>query len=345
MTTTTRKAVTAVIAAALIAGPIIGVASAASAHDQALSVTCTQISLNLSNYPSGSTVGGVIDGVDLGTSTFGPSFSQSAPLDPAVPHTYTITVKSGDGDTRYDKTFTGKSDPACIPVVTPPPVEPPVVTPPVTPPVEEPPVVTPPPAPVFYVQPFIDCLGGRFVFDNIGNTVAGTFIAQGVTYVVPAGTALHSDADGTLLQPLDGIYTITAGETTWTFPSSGNCPTTPPTEEPTTPPVTTPPTDVPVPSDEPTVPVTVPTPPVTPTGSPSDTTGSSPVPSVSTPLVVTGDARTVAGTDSTPEPDASALAFTGARDLTAWIAAAAALIAAGFAAIVVPILRRRKQAE
>jgi hypothetical protein len=325
--TTTRT--TAVISAAILIGvPLTGIvfASSAQAHDGGITATCTSLSANLSNYPGGSTIGGIVDGIDLGSSTFGPSFSQTVPLEPTIPHTWTITVKSGDGDSRYDFTKTGASDPACIPVV----------VPPVTPPV----VVTPP-VPVFYLQPFIDCLGGRFVFDNIGNTVDATFVAQGVAYLVPAGTAIHTHADGTLLQPIDGTYTITAGDQTWTFPTAGNCPT----EEPTPPVV--PPTDEP--TEQPTPPAEPSTPSHEPTSSPTASAPSTPATPPSSPPSVAPVASSVASversavlTASPVVPPADALAYTGTRDLTAWIALAAAFITAGFASKVVPILRRRK---
>lgn len=328
---TTTRTTAAISAAILIGVPIavLSIASSAQAHDGGITATCTSLSANLSNYPDGSTIGGIVDGIDLGTSTFGPSFSQTLPLDPTIPHTWTITVKSGDGDGRYDFTKTGASDPSCSPVV--------------VPPVEEPPVVIPPPVVVTEprVQDYIDCLGGRFVLDNTASTTDVTYVVQGTSYVVPAGTATHTDADGTLYQPYDGTYTITAGDQTWTFPTAGNCPT----EEPTPPVVP--------PTDEPTA---QPSPPVAPTPSPSQpgATGATPnsstpaTPQLSqpnTPTTVQNVAATVPDVVPTVSPvvqPADALAYTGTRDLTAWIALAAALIAAGIASKVVPILRRRK---
>jgi hypothetical protein len=325
---TTTRTTAAISAAILIAVPLAGlsIASSAQAHDGGITATCTSLSANLSKYPGGSTIGGIVDGINLGTSTFGPSFSQTLPLDPTIPHTWTITVKSGDGDSRYDFEKTGASDPACIPVV--------------VPPVEEPPIVTPPPVVVTEprAQNYADCLGGRFVLDNTGSTTDATYVVQGTSYVVPAGTALHTDADadGTLYQPYDGTYTITAGDQTWTFPTAGNCPT----EEV-------------LPTDEPTE---QPSPPAEHTPSPSQpgATGATPNPSTpstpqssqpNTPTTVQNVAATVPDAVPTVSPvaqPADALAYTGTRDLTAWIALAAALIAAGIASKVVPILRRRK---
>lgn len=205
-------AVIAAAVATMFAAPTV-----ASAHDKKITATCTSLSANLTNYPAGSTIGATLDGVDLGTTTFGPSYSDSVALDPAVAHTWTIKVTSGDGDKRYNFTENGKSDPRCIPVVTPPVV------------VD---VVQP------HIQDYIDCLGGRFVLDNTGSTVAVTYTVQGTAVVVPAGQAIHTDADSTLYQPLDGTYTVTAGDKVWTFPTAGNCPTDQPTDP--NPPVTTP---------------------------------------------------------------------------------------------------------
>ena len=71
---TTTRTTAAISAAILIGVPVAGVAfaSAAQAHDGGITATCTSLSANLSNYPSGSTIGGIVDGIDLGTSTFGP---------------------------------------------------------------------------------------------------------------------------------------------------------------------------------------------------------------------------------------------------------------------------------
>lgn len=328
---TTTRTTAAISAAILIGVPLTGLmlAAPAQAHDAGITSTCTSLSANLSNYPGGSIIGGIVDGVDLGTSTFGPSFSQTLPLDPSIPHTWTITVKSGDGDSRYDFTKTGASDPACIPVAVPPAEEPPVITPP-------PVVVTEP-----RVQDYVDCLGGRFVLDNTGSTTDVTYVVQGTSYVVPAGTATRTDADGTLYQPYDGTYTITAGDQTWTFPTAGNCPT----EEPTPPVV--PPTDEP--TEQPSVPVeqpsTSPEPVPTTPGSSQLTPATLPSQPLSESAQTSNAGMTVSATVPIVSPvvqHADALAYTGTRDLTAWIALAAAFIAAGFAAIIVPILRRRK---
>jgi hypothetical protein len=252
-------AVIAAAVATMFAAPTV-----ASAHDGGIKATCTSLSANLTNYPAGSTIGGTLDGVDLGTTTFGPSYSNAVALDPAVAHTWSIRVASGDGDKRYDFTESGKSDPKCIPVATPPVV------------VD---VVQP------HIQDYIDCLGGRFVLDNTGSTVAVTYTVQGTPIVVPAGQAIHTDADGTLYQPLDGTYTVTVGAKAWTFPTAGNCPI----EQPAGPnsPATTP--EVPSSPDTPTTPPAQtavpsapagPAPSVTPTPTPATpSTGSNVAPS------------------------------------------------------------------
>lgn len=300
-----RTRITAALAAVgLAAIGSLALAGPASAHDQTFDVTCTSITVNLTNYPAGSTIGGTLDGVDLGTTTFGPSFSQSAALDPAVAHSWSIVVVSGDGDHSFDRTFAGVSDPACIPVVVPP-VEPPVE--------EEPPVVVPP-AIVLEprVQDYVDCLGGRFVLDNTGSNQPVTFTVQQTAYQVAAGAALHTDADGTLYQPVDGLYTVTALDQTWEFASAGNCPVDEPEEPATT--VVPPVTATPVTPATPVVPVTpaAPTTPATLTA----ITPATPAPAAA--------ARALSDTDS--------LAFTGSSS-TPVVIAAAAMLAAGIALV------------
>jgi hypothetical protein len=190
----------------------LAAASPASAHTPDFEVTCTSASIDLTNYPAGSTVSGTLDGVDLGTITFGAEgYHGHTALDPAVPHEWNIVVKSGDGNHRYDVTYAGKSDPSCIPVV--PPTEPPT------------PVVVP------LVQDYVTCDGGAFVLDNTGSNEDVTYTVNGVSFPVPAGKAVHTDADGTLIQPTAdlGGYLVTAGDRSWTFPAAGDCGTTVPT--------------------------------------------------------------------------------------------------------------------
>lgn len=119
-------------------GVLVGLAAVAiagapaSAHTPEVSVDCDSIELTLTGYPAGSTVGGTLDGADVGTTTFDGSFS-SGPfaLDPTVAHTWSIVIDSSDGE-KYDKVITGSSDPDCIP--------------------EEPPVVPEKPEPVVTVE-------------------------------------------------------------------------------------------------------------------------------------------------------------------------------------------------
>ena len=276
--------------AALGLGGALVATSAASAHDKTVDITCTSIGIMLTNYPSGSTVGGTIDGVDLGTSTFGSEgFAYSQALDPAVPHTYTLVVKSGDGNYAFDINESGKSDPACIPVVVPPTEEP-------TPPVTTPPVVD---VVVPKIQDYLSCDGAAFVLDNTGSNVDVVYTINGIEYPVAAGTALHTDADGTLIAPNEVGYTVTAADQSWYFPAltAEECPVAevppvvvPPTDEPTPPTETTPPT----PTETPVAPAPVAT------------------PGVAAPILVTDNApaQRVAAVD-TPE----GLAYTGSNPL------------------------------
>lgn len=138
-----RKITALSATAAVVLGAAFFGASSAQAHDKKVDLTCTSINLSLTNYPANSVVDGTLDGQALGATTFNGSFSFSQALDPTVPHTYSLVVKSGDGNARFNINESGKSDPACIPtpppVVTEPPVEEtPEPTPEVTPPAEEP---------------------------------------------------------------------------------------------------------------------------------------------------------------------------------------------------------------
>lgn len=112
---------------------------------------------------------------------------------------------------------------------TPEPSTPPVTETPEPEPTEEP--STPPTMPVVepHVQDYVTCKGGAFVLDNTGSTSDVTYTVNGVEFPVPAGLAVHTDADGTLVQPVDGAYTVTAGDRTWTFPAAADCtPSAPP---------------------------------------------------------------------------------------------------------------------
>lgn len=354
---------------------VLAAPQAAQAHDGGVTATCTSLSANLSNYPAGSTIGGTLDGVNLGTSTFGPSFSQTAALDPAVPHTWSITVTSGDGDPRYSFTSAGKSDPSCIPVVeeppvVTPPVEPPVVVPPVEPPVTEPPVVTPPVEPPVVVPPVVtppvvtppvvtppaaviapevasvcEHRGSTFRLVNTNSTVDVLYTLTGVTtktYLVPAGANVGTSN----YRPKTGeVLTITAADRVWTFVASGGCF---PSEQPPVivPPVVTPPVDVPTTPTTPTTPVDVPTTPVTPATPEAPVAVVTPAPVAPTLVAAAEDTTPVriAAVDEAPAAD-TALAYTGTDTLAQGIALAGGLtlLVAGFGALLIARLRRGRE--
>lgn len=337
---------------------VVAAPQAAQAHTPTFVTSCTQIALQLQGYPAGSTTTAVVDGKTAWSATFGAEgFQDSVNFAPNTRHDWTVSVVSSDGP-RYSFTETGATPASCItppPVVTPP-VEPPVVVPPVeppvvvTPPVEPPVVVTPPveppvvTPPVVVVEPrvqdYITCDGGAFVLDNTASTAEVTYLVQGVTFVVPAGEAVHTDADGTRLQPIDGTYTVTAGDRSWSFASVGNCPTeeppvvTPPTDEPTTPveePTTpsTPVEETPAeePTAEPTTPVTI-APVLTETPAPAA-------------VIVPAETPAAVAVASTETPDG--LAFTGSTaNLWAAIGGSLGLALLGLGAVLVA--RRRQVA-
>lgn len=220
---------------------------------------------------------------------------------------------------------------------------------------------TEPPAPVTEprVQDYISCKGGAFVLDNTGSTVDVTYTINDLPYVVPAGQAVHTDADGTILQPNSDYegYTIVAGETSWNFPSAGNCPVpepeTPVTEEPTPDPTPTDEPGTPAPTDEPTTPAPTdePTVPVeTPSAEPTAPVTVSPAPEAST-EPTTEPTRTAvvvpAGDQGTTPPAASAkaqdgtLAYTG-TDAGAFLPWALVLIGSGAALLAVRSIRRNR---
>lgn len=121
-----KKLAAITTATALVGASVLLMAGPASAHTPELTYDCDSIEVTLTGYPSGSTINGVLDGVNLGTTTFSGNYS-SGPivLDPSVAHEWTITIDSSDGD-RFDKVITGQSPAVCLPVV--PPKPEPVVT-------------------------------------------------------------------------------------------------------------------------------------------------------------------------------------------------------------------------
>lgn len=141
------------ISAAVAALGIIGVgALSAQAHDGAVEASCTAgLTINLANYPDGSTIGGTIDGKPYDRTEFDGSYFDRIPWEPTVDHGYSLSVVSGDGDHRYDRTYAAAVT-GCVPTPSPTPTTPPVTetpTPePTTPPVTETPTPEPTAPPV-----------------------------------------------------------------------------------------------------------------------------------------------------------------------------------------------------
>ncbi|OII15390.1 hypothetical protein BIU97_14555 [Curtobacterium sp. MCBA15_009] len=108
-------------AVSIVAGGIaaVAVAGIASAHTPVVSATCTDLHVSLTSYPSGSTADVVLDGADQGTTTFGrEGYDRHYALDVTATHTWSVAVTSGDGDRRFDRTYSGASDAACVPTAT-----------------------------------------------------------------------------------------------------------------------------------------------------------------------------------------------------------------------------------
>ncbi|GAA2175899.1 hypothetical protein GCM10009846_27590 [Agrococcus versicolor] len=82
------------------------------------------------------------------------------------------------------------------------------------------------------IQDYVAACDAAFVLDNSSSTVDVTYTVNGVSYRVPAGTGIHTDADGTRIAPVDGQYVITTDTgRTWTFPARA-CGVTPVPSEP-----------------------------------------------------------------------------------------------------------------
>lgn len=341
-------------AVVLAAAGAVAIPLAASAHTPQATLTCDTAALSLTSYDKHATADVTLDGLSVHAGEFGGRLVTSYPVTAgADTHTLVVHVVSRDGaQYGYDQTLTATG---CAPVA--PPTEeptPPPTTPPVIPPAD---VVAP------LVQDYITCDGSAFVLDNTGSTVDVTYTVAGKSFLVPAGTAVHTDADGFLFPADIGPVTITTtpGDKSWTFASASDCAVTPPTEEPTTPPTTEP---TPEPTPEPTTPPVTETPAPTPTPSdqpsepvspseqptaPSPTDGTSqpssspvaPVPSNSTtpPAVVDADAT------STPDE----LAYTGS-DMTVakqigYVGAGILAIGLGATLLTMLHLRRKRNAE
>jgi hypothetical protein len=342
-------------AVVLAAAGAVAIPLAASAHTPQATLTCDTAALSLTSYDKHATADVTLDGVSVHAGEFGGRLVTSYPVTAGVDtHTLVVHVVSRDGaQYGYDQTLTATG---CAPVA-PPTEEPtqPPTTPPVTPPAD---VVAP------LVQDYITCDGSAFVLDNTGSTVDVTYTVAGKQFLVPAGTAVHTDADGFLFPADIGPVTITTtpGDKSWTFASASDCAVTPPTEEPTTPPTTEPtpepttppvtdtPAPTPTPSDQPTAP--------TPTGGtkqPNEPTAAPSGPSHATPAVQspkpssitlpTSTAAPVAVDTSTPDQ----LAYTG-TDMTVAkqvgiVGASILLVGLGATLLTMLHLRRKRNAE
>lgn len=214
-------------------------ATAASAHDAQASLSCDDWSVSASNYPAGSSGTVIVDGVTDFSGTFDHGGQRSGVFtDETVDtHRLQVSITSPDGWPEFvvDETVTD-----CAVV---------------TPPTEQPPVVVP------HIQDYIGNCDAAFVLDNTGSTLPVVYTINGTRYIVEAGTAVHTDADGTRIAPMDGGYSIvTDTGRKWFFPAR-ECPVVTPPE--TTPPVTVPPSDEPpvvTPDPTPSEPVETPEP-------------------------------------------------------------------------------------
>jgi hypothetical protein len=348
------------VAALIGTGAAVAVSSSASAHTGTLatSTSCSTDGSTRTITYTGKTTNVPERGKGhVATLTVGeiaPSGSAIAPATQTVTgntsYTFTQTVPgttiSGQATAFLKWGDNAKSDPIgkwseSAPCTTPTP-EP---TPTPTAPTPEP-TTTPTPKPVVepHIQDYITCDGAAFVFDNTGSTVDVTYKIDDKTYVVPAGKAIHTDADGFLFPADHGVYTITAtpGDKTWTFAPAEHCATTPPVPTPTP----TPSTPVtPVPTPEPTTPVTPqpshePTPPVTHTPEPTPPVTHTPEPTTApTPTASeTPKAVTPVVTNHTNTPKGT-LAFTGAEGLGYGLSVAILMLLGG---AVLMVRRRRK---
>lgn len=304
------------LSAALAALGLIGAgALSAQAHDGAVEATCTGgLTINLTNYPNGSTIGGTIDGEPYDRTEFDGSYSDTITWTPTVNHEYNLSVTSGDGDINYDRTFSAAVT-NCVPT----PTEPPATQTP-TPPVTE----TPKPTPTTPTKPGDQVVVGSWVDQRGSENCVGHVVLQ----VRATTTTPFVLVDGTwVIDPDPAHSVITTEERTrpMTDAEVAACtPTTPPSHEPTTPP-THEPTAPPV-TNEPTAPASTPAAVVPPQNN---------TPTPDTKPVVKQQVKAA---------ETGTLAFTGSQ-INPWVIAFAALaIASGIALLVVgPHLRRRFQ--
>lgn len=193
------------------------------------------------------------------------------------------------------------------------------------------------------IQDYVKCEGAAFVLDNIGSNQDVRYLLSGEVkreFVVPGGTAIHTDSDGWLLKPGPQGYVITAADRTWTFPAA-TCPViTPPTppvkEEPSshdTPTTPAPPT-TPGPSAGPTSPEKTPGPQTSPgNGSVTPSTVKTDAPSLRTALKATGTTTDLVGAQPVTSSSPQKLAMTGSDDWKIGIVIAVIMIAVGAFAV------------
>lgn len=109
------KKIGAVTTALALAGAgILFTAGPASAHTPELIVECDSLTANLTGYPDGSTIGAVLNDVNLGTTTFGGNYNNTVALDSTRQNDWVVTIDSSDGD-QFDKVITGMSSEDCLP--------------------------------------------------------------------------------------------------------------------------------------------------------------------------------------------------------------------------------------
>lgn len=213
--------------AVLVAGGLsLAASTTASAHSAVASLDCGGWYVEAAAYDEGAIGTVVADGVTVfGPGTFGGA-GYVADDWAAEAETHTLSVTIDSADDRYDYSF-DESVTFCL---------------------EEEPEPTPVVVPG--IQDYVGACDAAFVLDNLGSTLPVVYTVNGVRYLVEAGTAVHTDADGTRIAPIEGLYTITTDTgRAWTFPAL-ECPVEePPTEEPpvvTEPPVVEPPVEEPV---------------------------------------------------------------------------------------------------
>lgn len=151
-----KTATTTALAVTLGFGLAIAVPLASQAHTPDLTCRGDTLHLSLTNYPAGSTVTAVLDGVTLlDGATFGPgAYTASQAIDVTTEHTYSVTVRGSDGQGNRD--YAGNTSALCGYTPTPPVTEAPTPEPttPVTPePTDEPSVPTPTDEPTTPVTP------------------------------------------------------------------------------------------------------------------------------------------------------------------------------------------------